>query len=149
MRRLGEAGALGVLTSLVPPPGPQAWGTTKISTTVSETIPEIGLGCEDYGLVYRLAEHNQGPGSASTPSAEVLGEVPVVERGRRAQGQREARRVRRALGAPRLVGRRVRRDRQRHRHVVMMEAMRILKQCYPNPKRTILVGPLERRGAGT
>ena len=32
--------------------------------------------------------------------------------------------------------------------VMMMEAMRILKQVYPNPKRTILRRPLERRGAG-
>ena len=61
VRRLAEAGALGVVTSLVPPPGPQGWGVSKISTTVSDTIPEIGLSCEDYGLVYRLAEHDQGP----------------------------------------------------------------------------------------
>ena len=78
VRRLGEAGALGVLTSLVPPPGPQGWGTSKISTTVSETIPEIGLGCEDYGLVYRLAEHNQGPMLRVDAQASLRGQVPAA-----------------------------------------------------------------------
>jgi carboxypeptidase Q len=78
VRRLGEAGALGVVTSLVPPPGPQGWGTSKISTTVSETIPEIGLGCEDYGLVYRLAERNQGPVLRVDAQSSLRGEVPAA-----------------------------------------------------------------------
>ena len=77
VRRLADAGALGVVTLLVPPPGPQGWGVSKISTTVSDTIPEIGLGCEDYGLVYRLAENGQGPVLRVDARAELRGVVPA------------------------------------------------------------------------
>ena len=44
------------------------------------------------------------------------------------------------LGPFRFLGRRYWRYRQWYRNLVMMEAMRILKQVYPNPKRTILAG---------
>jgi hypothetical protein len=36
VRRLEEASALGIVTVLVPPPGPQGWGVSKISTTIAE-----------------------------------------------------------------------------------------------------------------
>src|SRR5207249_10787474 len=44
LKRLEEAVALGIVTLLEPPPGPQGWGTYKISTTIAEKIPEAGLG---------------------------------------------------------------------------------------------------------
>ena len=140
VRRLGEAGALGVVTSLVPPPGPRGWGVSKVSTTVSETIPEIGLGCEDYGLVYRLAERDQGPVLRVDAQASIRGEVPASNviaelRGRERPGEYVVLSAHldswdAASGA----------TDNGSGTVVMMEAMRILKAVYPNPRRTIVAG---------
>ena len=140
VRRLAEAGALGVVTSLVPPPGPQGWGVSKISTTVSDTIPEIGLGCEDYGLVYRLAEHDQGPIlrvdarsslGAEVPAANVIAEL----RGREKPDEYVMLSAHLDSWDPASGA-----TDNGTGTVVMMEAMRILKAVYPNPRRTILVG---------
>jgi carboxypeptidase Q len=140
VRRLGEAGAVGVLTSLVPPPGPQGWGTTKISTTVSETIPEIGLGCEDYGLVYRLAERNQGPMLRVDAQASLRGEVPAANviaelRGSEKPDEYVVLSAHLDSWDPASGA-----TDNGSGTVVMMEAMRILKAVHPNPKRTILAG---------
>jgi hypothetical protein len=140
VRRLSEAGALGVVTSLVPPPGPQGWGVSKSSTTISETLPEIGLGCEDYGLVYRLAENEQGPVLRVDAAAELRGEVPVANVIAELRGREKASEYvvlsahldswDAASGATdNGAG-----------TVVMMEAMRILRAVHPNPKRTIIAG---------
>ena len=139
-QRLGEAGALGIVTSLVPPPGPQGWGTTKISTTISETIPEIGLGCEDYGLVYRLAERNQGPMLRVDARSSLRGEVPAANviaelRGREKPNEYVV--LSAHLDSWDLASGATDNG---SGTVVMMEAMRILKAVYPSPKRTILAG---------
>jgi len=140
VRRLAEAGALGVVTSLVPPPGPQGWGVSKISTTVSDTIPEIGLGCEDYGLVYRLAEHDQGPilrvDARSTLGAEVPAANVIAElRGRENPDEYVMLSAHLDSWDPASGA-----TDNGTGTVVMMEAMRILAQVYPHPRRTILVG---------
>ena len=140
VQRLADAGALGVVTLLVPPPGPQGWGVSKISTTVSTTIPEIGLGCEDYGLVYRLAENGQGPVLRVDARAELRGVVPAANVVAELRGG--AKRDEYVVLSAHLdswdpasgatdngTG-----------TVVMMEAMRILKSVYPNPRRTIVAG---------
>lgn len=138
IRRLAEAGALGIVTSLVPPPGPQGWGVHKISTTASDSIPELGLGCEDYGLVFRLAENNQGPILRVNAGARFLGEVPVSNviaelRGREKRNEYVVLSGHfdswdQASGA----------TDNGSATVMMMEAMRILKAVYPNPRRTIV-----------
>ena len=140
VRRLAEAGAIGVVTSLVPPPGPQGWGVSKISTTVSDTIPEIGLSCEDYGLVYRLAEHDQGPmlriDARSTLGAEVPAANVIAElRGREKPDEYVVLSAHLDSWDPASGA-----TDNGTGTVVMMEAMRLLELAYPNPKRTILVG---------
>jgi len=134
VKRLGDAGALGVITSLVPPPGPQGWGTSKISTTVSETIPEIGLGCEDYGLVYRLAERNQGPMLRVDARASLRGEVPAANviaelRGREKPNEYVVLSAHLDSWDPASGA-----TDNGTGTVVMMEAMRILNAVYPNPR---------------
>ena len=140
VRRLGDAGAIGVVTLLVPPPGPQGWGVNKISTTVSETIPEIGLGCEDYGLVFRLAEHDQGPVLRVNAEAGIKGEVPAANviaelRGKEKPDEYVMLSAHLDSWDPASGA-----TDNGTGTVLMMEAMRILKAVYPNPKRTILVG---------
>jgi carboxypeptidase Q len=139
IRRLEEAGALGIVTLLVPPPGPQGWGVSKSSTSIAEKIAEVGLGCEDYGLVFRLAENNQRPVLRVNAPAEFAGEVPVANVIAELRGKEKPKEYvilsahldswDAASGA----------TDNGSGTVTMMEAMRILKAVYPNPKRTILV----------
>ena len=138
VRRLAEAGALGVVTSLVPPPGPQGWGVHKISTTVAETIPELGLGCEDYGLVFRLAENNQGPILRVNAEAEFTGEVPVSNVIAELRGNEKPNEYVVLSGHFDSWDPASGSTDNGSATVMMMEAMRILKVVYPNPKRTIV-----------
>lgn len=138
-RRVAEAGALGIVTLLVPPPAPSGWGVSKISTTISETIPELGLGCEDYGLLFRLAENNQGPILRVNADAEFTGEVSVSNviaelRGKEKPNEYVALSAHLDSWDPASGA-----TDNGSGTLMMMEAMRILKALYPNPKRTILV----------
>lgn len=140
VKRLADAGALGILTILVPPPSPQGWGVDKMSTTISDSIPELGFSCEDYTLLFRLAENNQGPIIRVDANAEFAGEVPVSNVIAELRGHEKPNEFvvlsahldswDPASGA----------TDNGSGTLVMMEAMRILKTVYPNPKRTILVG---------
>src|SRR5690606_15067632 len=71
--RLERAGALGILES--------NWsndiGVNKVFSTNTTETPTIDLGCEDYGLVWRLAENGQNPVLRLNAQATFLGEVPV------------------------------------------------------------------------
>jgi len=126
------------VTLLVPPPGPQGWGVSKASTTIAETIPELGLNCEDYGLVFRLAENNQNPILRVRADAEFVGEVPVSNIIAELPGKEKPNEYVMlsahfdswdpASGA----------TDNGSGTLMMMEAMRILKAVYPNPRRTIL-----------
>lgn len=134
-QRLEEAGALAILES--------NWsndlGVNKVFSTNTTRTPTLDLSCEDYGLVYRLAANNQSPVVRITAESEDLGEVPVHN----------------------VVGM-VRGSQLPNEYVIlsahydswdagsgatdngtgssmMLEAMRILRQTYPNPKRTILI----------
>jgi hypothetical protein len=140
VQRLADAGALGVVTLLVPPPGPQGWGVNKISTTVSTSIPEIGLGCEDYSLVYRLAEHGQGPVLRVDARAELRDVVPAANviaelRGGEKRDEYVVLSAHLDSWDPASGA-----TDNGTGTVVMMEAMRILKAVYPNPRRTIIAG---------
>src|SRR2546422_744738 len=138
VKRLEEAGALGIVTLLVPPPGPQGWGTYKISTTIAEKIPEVGLGCEDYGLVFRLAENNQGPILRVNADAEFTGEVPVSNLIAELSGKEKPNEYVVLSGHFDSWDAASGATDNGSATVMMMEAMRILKVVHPNPKRTIL-----------
>ena len=138
VRRLADAGALGIVTLLVPPPGPQGWGVHKISTTIAEKIPELGLGCEDYGLIFRLAENNQGPILRVNADAEFTGEVPVSNVIAELRGKEKPNEYVVLSGHFDSWDPASGATDNGSATVMMMEAMRILKAVYPNPKRTIL-----------
>ena len=132
---LENAGAVAILES--------NWsndlGVNKIFGTATIRTPTIDLSCEDYGLVYRLADNNQGPVVRITADSEDLGEVPMHN----------------------VIGM-VRGSELPNEYVVfsahfdswdggsgatdngtgssmMLETMRILRQTYPNPRRTIVI----------
>jgi carboxypeptidase Q len=134
--RLEAAGAAGILTTN----WSAGWGVNKVFTTNTQRTPALDLSCEDYGLVFRLAQNRQGPRMRLDADAEFLGEQPVFNVIAEMKGSEKPNEYivlsahfdsyDSASGATdNGTG-----------TITMMEAMRILKAAYPNPKRTILVG---------
>jgi carboxypeptidase Q len=136
LRRLGEGRPAGVLSSW----WSEGWGATKIHEAFSSDVPHIALSCEDYGLLYRLAERGAPPRIRVDARAERTGEAPHAN----------------VIAEIRGTGR-------PHEYVVlsahldswhaasgatdngtgtliMLEAMRLLKAAGVAPSRTILVG---------
>jgi hypothetical protein len=57
--------------------GAGGWGVIEVFETYNTTAPAVGLTCEDYSLVYRLAENNQKPIVTLDLDAALLGEQPA------------------------------------------------------------------------
>jgi hypothetical protein len=134
--RLERAGALGILTSR----WSQGWGVNKVFDARTERVPSLDLSCEDYGLLFRLAERNQGPVIRVEAEAEFLGEVPVFNTIAVLPGtERPDEYVLLSAHFDSWDGASGATDNGTGT-VTMMEAMRLLKAAYPNPKRTILAG---------
>lgn len=135
-QKLKDAGALGVFThqfSNYP-------GIQKVFGSPQQTIPAFAVGCEDYGLMFRLARNNQGPRVRAFTDSELVGERPVFNVVAEIRGSEKPDEYvllsahfdswSSSSGATdNGTG-----------SITMMEALRILRQVYPNPKRTILVG---------
>ena len=133
---LEQGGVAGVLTST----WSGGWGVTRIFGTRTESVPSLDLSCEDYGLLFRLAEHSQGPFLRVDARGELLGEVPALNTIAELRGV--------SLPDEYVVlsahldswdGGSGATDTGAGT-VALLEAMRILKEVYPEPKRTILVG---------
>ncbi|HVX88123.1 MAG TPA: M20/M25/M40 family metallo-hydrolase, partial [Gemmatimonadales bacterium] len=138
---LDRAGVKGILTNN----WSQGWGVDKIFSAGTfksplERTPALDVSCEDYGLLFRLAERNQGPVVRLEAEAENLGEQPVYNTIGMIRGS--------TLPNEYIVL-------SAHYDswdagsgatdngtgsTVMLEAMRILRAVYPNPKRTIMIG---------
>ncbi len=136
------AGALGILWS----DWSGGWGSQRLFAlntrfgAATSTIPAVDLSCEDYGLVWRLAAKDQGPKLRVVAEGTLMEDVPVANvigeiRGTELPDEYVVLSAHfdswdGASGATdNGTG-----------SIVMMEAMRILSEVYPNPKRTILVG---------
>ncbi len=133
---LQGAGARGVLTSN----WSSGWGVFRVFDGKTTTVPAAVLSCEDYGLVFRLAERNQGPVLRVTAEAEDLGEVPVFNTIATIPGSDRADEyVVLSAHFDSWDGSSGSTDNGTGT-VTMMEAMRILKAVLPTPSRTILVG---------
>jgi carboxypeptidase Q len=134
--RLELAGVAAVITSRPK----DAWGTIEVFETYNTRAPAIGLSCEDYGLLYRLAENNQGPKLRLDLDAELLGEVPAFNTIGTIKGSTLPNEyVMFSAHFDSWDGSSGATDNGTGT-LMMMEAMRILKKVYPNPKRTIMVG---------
>jgi len=135
-RRLEAAGAVGVIGSF----WSQGWGVQKIFQAYTDRAPVLDVACEDYGLLYRLAENKQGPVIEVTADAQAMGEVPVfnvVGEMKGAQLPNEF--VMLSAHFDSWDGGSGATDNGTGT-LTMLEAMRILKVVYPSPRRTILVG---------
>ena len=134
--RLEEGGVAGVITSR-PKDG---WGTIEIFSTYNKRAPAIALSCEDYGLLFRLTENNQGPKLRLNLDAQALGDRPVFNTIASIRGaEKPDEYVVLSAHFDSWDGSSGATDNGTGT-ITMLEAMRILHEAYPHPKRTILVG---------
>ena len=135
-RRLEAGGAAGIIGSL----WSQGWGVQKIFTAYTDRAPVLDVACEDYGLLYRLAENKQAPIVEVTAESQPLGEVPVFNVVGEVKGSRLPNEyVMLSAHFDSWDGGSGATDNGTGT-ITMLEAMRILKLVYPSPRRTILVG---------
>jgi Zn-dependent M28 family amino/carboxypeptidase len=112
----------------------------KIFSAVTAKVPVMDVSCEDYTMLYRLASHNQGPVVEVMAESQFLGEVPsfnVIGEIRGTELPNEY--VVLSAHFDSWDGGSGATDNGTGT-ITMLEAMRILKAAYPNPRRTILVG---------
>ena len=133
---LEKAGAVGILTN----GWSNGWGVDKIFNAYTSKVPTVDIALEDYGSLYRLVESGANPIISIRTDSKDLGTVPNFNTIAEIKGTEkpdeyvmlsahfdswDAGQGATDNGTGTLT---------------MMEAMRILKLVYPNPKRTILVG---------
>ena len=129
----GVAGILSTYYSNYP-------GTDKIFGNPREQVPTIDLTCEDWNLLYRMAEKKQAPRIRVYADSRALGEQPMFNVTAEIKGSEKPNEYivlsahfdtwDAGTGATdNGTG-----------TVTMMETIRILKKVYPHPRRTILVG---------
>jgi hypothetical protein len=122
------------------PPGAGGWGTIEIFETYNTVAPAVALTCEDYTLVYRLAENKQAPMVKLDLDASLLGEVPAFNTIGTIKGTEKPNEyVMLSAHFDSWDGASGATDNGTGT-LMAMEAMRILKKAYPNPKRTIMAG---------
>ena len=135
--RVKKAGALAVFES--------DWsnypGIDKIfGSPKNSALPTIDIGCEDYGMLFRLAANSQGPRVRLSAESESLGEQPVFNVIGEIKGsQKPGEYVVLSAHFDGWEGHSGATD-NASGSITMLEAMRILKAVYPKPARTILVG---------
>jgi carboxypeptidase Q len=135
---LEQAGAVAIIGSS----WSRGWGTNKMQSSArTTTIPQFDLSCEDYGLLARLAENRMHPTVRLFADMKMQAqESPVFNTIATVKGTEKPNEY--VMLSSHLdswdagsgatdngTG-----------TVVMLEAMRILRAVYPNPKRTIIAG---------
>jgi len=112
----------------------------KVFQARTERVPSLDVMCEDYGLLYRLASRSQGPRLRVDAQSQALGEVPVFNTIAEIRGsEKPDEYVMLSAHFDSWDGASGATDNGTGT-LAMLEAMRILRQAYPRPKRTILVG---------
>ncbi|OLY92043.1 Peptidase family M28 [Cnuella takakiae] len=133
---LESAGAAGIVQSN----WSQGFGVNKIFSASTKKIPTVDIALEDYGLLYRLTESGQKPRISVRADAKELGVVPTFNTIAEIRGtEKPEEYVMLSAHFDSWDGGTGATDNGTGT-ITMMEAMRILKKLYPNPKRTILVG---------
>ncbi|SDQ20586.1 M20/M25/M40 family metallo-hydrolase [Flagellimonas zhangzhouensis] len=133
---LEEAGAVGIVASY----WSRGFGVNKIFSAYTKEIPTVDLELEDYGMLYRLVESGQKPQLHIVAESKDLGVAPTFNTIAEIKGsEKPDEYVILSAHFDSWDGGTGATDNGTGT-LVMMEAMRILKKVYPNPKRTILVG---------
>ena len=133
---LEKAGAVGVLTNN----WSSGFGVDKIFNAYTSKIPTVDIALEDYGTLYRLVEAGDNPIISVQTGSKDLGIVPAFNTIAEIKGtEKPDEYVMLSAHFDSWDGGQGATDNGTGT-LTMMEAMRILKLVYPNPKRTILVG---------
>lgn len=133
---LEKAGAVGIVMSY----WSRGFGANKIFGANTKTIPTVDISLEDYGLLYRLTESGKKPKISVRADSKELGVVPTFNTIAEIKGSEKPNEyVMLSAHFDSWDGGTGATDNGTGT-IVMMEAMRLLKKFYPNPKRTILVG---------
>jgi hypothetical protein len=133
---LEKAGAVGILTSN----WSSGFGVNKIFNAYTTKIPTVDIALEDYGTLYRLVESGDNPIISIETASKDLGMVPSFNTIAEIKGaEKPDEYVMLSAHFDSWDGAQGATDNGTGT-LTMMEAMRILKLVYPNPKRTILVG---------
>lgn len=133
---LEEAGAAGIIDSY----WSDGFGTNKIFGTDTKKIPVVDIELEDYGMLYRMAEHGDKPELRIVAESKDLDEQPTFNTVATIEGsEKPDEYVLLSAHFDSWDGGTGATDNGTGT-LLMMEVMRILKKHYPNPKRTIVVG---------
>jgi len=136
MSKVDQGGAAAILTSN----WLGGWGVYTVGGANTQRTVSLALSCEDFGLLHRLASNRQGPRVRVAAEAQAMGTVPMFNviaemRGRELPNEY----VLLSAHLDSWHGGTGATDNGTGT-VTMLEAMRILRAAYPNPRRTILVG---------
>lgn len=133
---LENAGAAGIVASY----WSKGFGVNKIFSARTKKIPTVDLELEDYTMLYRMVEYGDKPKIKIVAESKELGVVPTFNTIAEIKGvEKPEEYVILSAHFDSWDGGTGATDNGTGT-LVMMEAMRILKKMYPNPKRTILVG---------
>ncbi|MBC7655189.1 MAG: M20/M25/M40 family metallo-hydrolase, partial [Oligoflexus sp.] len=133
---LENSGAAGVISSY----WSAGFGVNKIFGAYTKKIPSVDIALEDYGMLFRLAESGNTVKLKIVAESKELGKVPVFNTIAEIKGtEKPDEYVILSAHFDSWDGATGATDNGTGT-ITMMEAMRILKKVYPNPKRTILVG---------
>jgi carboxypeptidase Q len=133
---LEKAGAVGIVMSN----WSAGFGVNKIFNAFTKKIPTVDIALEDYGMLYRMVEAGAKPKINIKTNSKELGTVSTFNTIAEIKGSEKPNEyVILSAHFDSWDGGSGATDNGTGT-IVMMEAMRILKKIYPNPKRTILVG---------
>ncbi len=133
---LEKAGAVGIVMCY----WSKGFGANKIFGASTKKIPTVDISVEDYGLLYRLTESGGKPKISVRADSKENGVVPTFNTIAEIKGTEKPNEyVMLSAHFDSWDGGTGATDNGTGT-LTMMEAMRILKKVYPNPKRTILVG---------
>lgn len=133
---LEKAGAAGIIGSN----WSAGFGVNKIFNAYTNKIPTVDIALEDYGLLYRLVESGDNPKISIRTDSKDLGMVPTFNTIAEIKGsEKPDEYVMLSAHFDSWDGGTGATDNGTGT-LTMMEALRILKLVYPNPKRTILAG---------
>ena len=133
---LEDAGAVGIVASY----WSRGFGVNKIFSARTKKIPTVDLELEDYGMLYRLAESGNTPKLKIVAESKELGRVPTFNTVAEIKGsEKPDEYIVLSAHFDSWDGGTGATDNGTGT-MVMMEAMRLIKKYYPNPKRTIIAG---------
>lgn len=133
---LEKAGAVGIISSY----WSRVSGADKIFGTKNKKIPAVDVSLEDYGLLYRLMEAGQKPIVKIVTDSKEWGMQPTYNTIATIKGiEKPDEYVILSAHLDSWDGATGATDNGTGT-LIVMEAMRLLKKWYPNPRRTIIAG---------